>query len=164
MCINTSLTFKKPSNKTTNKPNSFDDETQCDSQNTESDNDSNCEEQPGSGMSEEDYCCFMDKIFYIVKDAKERRKNGFYSPLILRHKMYDILSRKSTPLDTHLLFEEGDLNDSSVVLTRKSVPCKEKCGSTPRPFIRRSRMRTLNTDDEDDSPFSSFFKFLTKQH
>ena len=139
-CINTSITFKKPSN-TTKGPKSaiFDEDTQCETQSDDSDLLSNCSEEDFCSMSEEDYLHLMERTSFLVREAKESKRRGLMSPSLLRNKMYDLLSRKSTPLEANFLFEEGDLDKSEAIVGRNSFPSLERLyHSAPRKIGRRS--------------------------
>ena len=76
-------------------------------------------------ITEEDYLYLMERTFYLVKEAKESRHRPLASPSILRNKMYEFLSRKSSPLETHMLFEEVDLEQHQTIMRRKSLPSNE---------------------------------------
>jgi hypothetical protein len=115
--MNESITFRKPINIDIvghhSNPNDFD--TQCGT--TEEDSDEDCDTfVPVSfQMSQVEYLNLVEKAWYLVKETKESRYRGLLSPVLLRQKMYDILTRKSAPLSNEILFEKCDLTKTETI-------------------------------------------------
>lgn len=161
--INSSITFKKPTNKIeySKRGNSFEAETSCDSSANESDDESPCMTPEEAMFSEQQYLALMRRTYFVVKETKQAKFKGLSSPVLLRSKLYDLLSMKSTPCDTDMLFEEGDLNRHTTI-KRNSEPMVY----TPKTFssslkATKPRRRTSAKLSLQNDSVSSFFDFLT---
>ena len=108
-------------------------------------------EEAGNLITEEDYLYLMERTFYLVKEAKESRHRPLASPLILRNKMYEFFSRKSSPLETHMLFEEVDLEQHQTIMRRKSLPSNEFLYKHIPQNSRRGPFRTAVSCQKEES-------------
>lgn len=115
--MNESIRFRKPINVDVvgNPPNSNDFDTQCET--TEEDSDEDCDTfVPATfQMSQVEYLRLVEKTWFLVKETKESRYKGLLSPILLRQKMYDVLTRKSAPLSNEILFEKCDLTKTETI-------------------------------------------------
>ena len=115
--MNESITFRKPINVDFvgyhSGSNDFD--TQCDTSEEDSDEDCDTLVQASFQMSRVEYLNLVEKSWFLVKEAKESRYRGLLSPILLRQKMYDVLTRKSAPLSNEILFEKCDLTKTETI-------------------------------------------------
>lgn len=124
--LHTSLTFKKPTNDES-KSNFCEQDTQCDTMTTESDEELVSEEAECQ-MTEEDYVYLMERTFYLVKDTLDRRHSPLRSPIVLRKKIHGIISNRPSIMEPDLLFEEGSLEKTTTIQRRRSVPTHQMGG------------------------------------
>lgn len=161
--INTSITFKKPSNYKfpTTRASSYDADTQCDSVDSDSDEDSPIIAEPQWKMTPTDYLKLMERTWFLVKETKERRFRGLASPIVLRHKLYEILSRHSAPANPDFLFVQGDLGKGSTI-RRFSAPWIQSPEEVYEKQARRPKRKHSSKTNGFESAMNSLFKFLTK--
>ncbi|CAI2384968.1 unnamed protein product [Moneuplotes crassus] len=165
LTVKTSLTFKKPTNQES-KTHSFDEDTQCESF-TDSDGDVTLEDNECM-MSEEEYVDLMEKTFFLVKDALDRRFRPLLSPTILKNKMYSILRKSPVLVEPDLLFEEGALEKSITMKRTRSHPTTPLCNRMVSIHANRkiyfdSMKKASSVRGQKESQISALFSFLRKE-
>ncbi|CAI2385197.1 unnamed protein product [Moneuplotes crassus] len=164
LTVNTSLTFKKPTNE--EFKGIFEELTQCDSINTDSEGEHLFDEAQCL-MDEEEYVELMERTFFLVKDSLDRRFRPLLSPTLLKNKMYRILQQRPSLVEQDILFEEGALEKSTTIKRTKSLPMNRLWRKISPKFRSRktrfdARSKVFSSRKNQESQISYLFKFLEK--
>lgn len=161
--IKTSIKFKKPSNETPKfqRINSYELETQCDTSESESDDEDNLMTSEQAQIAEEQYLFIMERAYYLVRETKESRHRTLLSPIVLRHKLYEMLAYKTTPVQTDMLFEEANLAKNETLRGPSFLKLEETSRKFSKTYSKKLHKRRKTTKPEADM-FSQLLNFLTK--
>lgn len=118
-------------------------------------------------MDEQDYVELMERTFFLVKDARDRRFRPLLSPSLLKNKMYGILHKRPSLVEQDLLFEEGDLEKSTRIKRTKSLPMSRLWRKiSPKSQTRKTkfdaRSKVFSSRKNQESQVSYLFKFLKR--
>lgn len=164
--VNRSIVFRKPTNfeKVATRSSSYDADTQCDSLGDESDDSLGSITEEQAYLSEREYMRLMTRTFYLVKETKESRHKGLASPHVLRNKLYDLLSRKTTPVDPEYFFQECDYSKNATIRRLSTPKLANTKASFSKSFNRKSRAKTTHTKNGIETAFDSVMQYLTKMN
>ena len=161
--VNSSIKFRRPSNaKPWNiRSSSYDEDTQCDTCEDESDDDSIVMTEEEAQTSREQYLRLMHRTYYVVKETKEARYRGLLSPILLRNKLYDFLAVKTTPVEADMLFEVCDFKKTPTIRQKsRSVMENTQNQRLSKTFNKKSLRRSMDKGETVEEAFSSLFNFL----
>jgi hypothetical protein len=162
--MNESITFRKPINVDVvgHHSGSNDFDTQCETSEEDSDEDCDTFVPASFQMSRAEYMNLVEKSWFLVKEAKESRYRGLLSPILLRQKMYDVLTRKSAPLSNEILFEKCDLTKTETIRWNSVKGLELTDHTFSKSMPKRLRGKTHKNTSDLEKAVSKFFSFLSK--